>query len=98
MLFLVYDGGDTATNLAIDINNLATYFAGNTGKQFVGTSSSATTHTFNHNLNSFNVIVQLYDTSTKETVYASVDRTSVNQVVATTASSASLTCLIDKIG
>jgi len=98
MLFLVYDGNNTGNNLAIDIDSLATYFAGNTGKQFVGTSSSATTHTFNHNLNSFNVIVQLYDTSTKETVYASVDRTSVNQVVATTASSASLTCLIDKIG
>lgn len=98
MLFLVYDGADTATNLALPIESLATYVNANTGKQFVGTSSSATTHTFNHNLNSFNVIVQLYDTSTKETVYASVDRTSVNQVVATTAAAASLTCLIDKIG
>ncbi len=65
---------------------------------FAGTSSSATTHTFNHNLNTFQVQVQLYDTSSKETVYASVDRTSVNQVVATTASAASLTALIQKIG
>ena len=98
MLFLVYDQADSSTNLSLDIADLTTYINANTGKQFVGTSSSATTHTFNHNLNSFNVIVQLYDTSTKETVYASVDRTSVNQVVATTAASASLTCLIDKIG
>ena len=98
MLFLVYDEGDTATNLSLPIEAVATYVNANTGKQFVGTSSNATTHTFNHSLNSFDVIVQLYDTSTKETVYASVDRTTVDQVVATTASAASLTCLIDKIG
>jgi hypothetical protein len=98
MQFLVYDAGDTAVNGKLDIGSLATYVSANTGKQFVGTSSNATTHTFNHSLGSFNVIVQLYDTSSKETVYASVDRTSVDQVVATTASAASLTCLIDKIG
>ena len=97
MLFLVHDEGDTGTNGKVTIDSMATYFAANTGKQFVGTSSSATTHTFNHNLNSFQVQVQLYDTSSKETVYASVDRTSVNQVVVTTAAAASLTCLIDKI-
>ena len=97
MLFLVHDEGDTGNNLKLDIGSLATYIAGNTGKQFVGTSSSATTHTFNHNLNTFQVQVQLYDTSSKETVYASVDRTSVNQVVVTTAAAASLTCLIDAI-
>ncbi len=97
MQFLVYDAGDTAVNGKLDIGSLATYVSDLQG-QFVGTSSSATTHTFNHSLGSFNVIVQLYDTATKETVYASVDRTSVNQVVATTASAASLTCLIDKIG
>ena len=93
----MYDAGDTAVNGKLDIGSLATYVSDLQG-QFVGTSSSATTHTFNHSLGSFNVIVQLYDTATKETVYASVDRTSVNQVVATTASAASLTCLIDKIG
>ena len=98
MLFLIHDEADSAENKKLTIQALATYVNANTGKQFVGTSSNATTHTFNHNLNSFDVVVQLYDTSTKETVYASVDRTSVNQVVATTASAASLTCLIDKIG
>ena len=43
-------------------------------------------------------MVQLFETATKETVYASVDRTSVNAVTATTAASASLTALIQKIG
>ena len=33
-----------------------------------------------HNLNSFDVVVQLYDDTTKETVQACVDRTSVNVV------------------
>ena len=98
MLFLVHDEGDTGNNLKVSIESLATYIGANDGKQFVGTSSSATTHTFNHNLNTFQVQVQLYDTTSKETVYASVDRTSVNQVVVTTAAAASLTCLIDAIG
>jgi len=39
-----------------------------------------------HNLNSFDVVVQLYDDTTKETVQACVDRTSVN-VVAVSGSS-----------
>ena len=86
MLFLVYDGGDTQTNLSLPIESLATYvgtantFAGNNG-------SSGTSHTFTHNLGTSDVIVQLYDTSTKENVYANVDRTSINTVVVTTASS-----------
>ena len=44
------------------------------------------------------VQVQLYDTSSKETVYASVDRTSVNQVVVTTAATANIRCLINNVG
>lgn len=39
-----------------------------------------------HNLNSFDVVVQLYDDTTKETVQACIDRTSVN-VVAVSGSS-----------
>ena len=98
MFFAVNDEGGSQNNEKLDISALAAYVNANTGRQFVGTTSGVTTHTFNHSLNSFNVIVQLFDTSTKETVYASVDRTTVNQVVVTTAASASLTCLIDKIG
>ena len=33
-----------------------------------------------HNLGSYDVIVQLFDNSTKETIQACVDRTSTNQV------------------
>ena len=79
----------SALNIAAGLNSLAT-------KKL--TTTSQTTHTFTHNLNTFDVMVQLYDTSSKETVYASVDRTSVNVVTATTAASASLTALIQKIG
>jgi len=98
MFFAVNDEGGSQNNEKLDISALAAYVNANTGRQFKGTTSGVTTHTFTHNLNSFDVIVQLYDTSTKETVYASVDRTSVNVVTATTAANASLTCLIDKIG
>jgi len=69
-----------------------------TEREFVGTSSSATTHTFTHNLSSTNVTVQLFDTSSRETVYATVARTSANVVTATTAAAASLTCLVTRIG
>jgi hypothetical protein len=71
-----------------------------TAREFAGTSASGTTHTFNHNLNSFDVMVQIYDNSisTQDTVYAETVRTSVNQVVVTTASSANIRCLIQKIG
>ncbi len=97
MLFLVYDGADTSTNLSLPIESIAAYVNGVTS--FAGTSSSGTTHTFNHNLNTFDVIVQTYNNalSTQETIYASVVRTSVNQVVVTTAASANIRCLIQKI-
>ena len=96
MQFLVYDAADTGNNGRLDIGSLSTYV--NTVNSKKLTTTSQTTHTFTHNLNTFDVIVQLYDTSSKETVYASVERTSVNVVTATTASSASLTALITKIG
>mgnify|MGYP003674088207 FL=1 len=69
-----------------------------TEREFVGTTTSQTTHTFTHNLSSANVTVQLFDTSSKETVYATVVRTNSDVVTVTTAASASLTCLITKIG
>jgi len=70
----------------------------NSKNSFSDASTNQTTHTFTHNLNTTRLIVQLVDSSTQETVYASVDRTSINVVTVTTASSASLTCLIQKIG
>jgi len=67
-------------------------------REFVGTTTSQTSHVFTHNLSTNNVMVQLFDTSTTETVYADVVRTSTNVVTATTAANASLTALITKIG
>jgi hypothetical protein len=98
MMFLVYDGGNTQNNLALPIESLATYVKSATS--FAGTSGSGTTHTFNHNLNTFDVMVQTFDNSLSSatTLYASVERTSVNQVVVTTAASAAIRCLIQKIG
>ena len=43
-------------------------------------NGSATSYTITHNLNTFDVIVQLYDLSTYDTVYADVVRTSANIV------------------
>ena len=71
---------------------------GNSNNSEVYTSGSGTTHTFNHNLNTRNVNVQLFDTSSFETVYATVVRTSASVVTVTTAASADITCLITKIG
>ena len=96
MQFLVFDAADTGVNGKLDIAALSTYV--NTVNSKKLTTTSQTTHTFTHSLNTFDVIVQLYDTSSKETVYASVERTSVNVVTATTAATASLTALITKIG
>ena len=98
MEFLVYDGGDTDTNLALSIDSLATFVGANTGREFTAASSSGTSHVFTHNLGTDNVMVQLFDASTKETVYASVDRTNTNVVTVTTAASANIRCLITKIG
>ncbi len=90
------DPDDTNSNFKATVPAIAASLNAITSKKL--TTTSQTTHTFTHNLNTFDVIVQLYDTSSKETVYASVDRTSVDVVTATTAASASLTALIQKIG
>ena len=91
-----YDPDDTDTNFKATVPTIAASLNAITSKKL--TTTSQTTHTFTHNLNTFDVIVQLYDTSSKETVYANVDRTSVDVVTATTAAAASLTALIQKIG
>jgi hypothetical protein len=83
---------------SVALSTLKTFFQSGLSQGFAATSSSGTTHTFNHNLNTLDVIVQVYDASTNETVYASVDRTSVNQVVVTTAASANIRCLINNVG
>ena len=91
---------DTTISItASQVSNFsATATSAITEREFVGTTTNQTTHTFTHSLSSSNVLVQLFDTSTKETVYATVTRTNASTVTVTTAASASLTCLITKIG
>lgn len=94
---IIWDGtSGNQGNYVVEVGDLAQGI--NKVNGFAQTSSSGTSHTFNHNLNTLDVIVQVYDASNNETVYASVDRTSVNQVVVTTAASANIRCLIQKIG
>ena len=69
-------------------------FAGNN-------SSSGTSHQFIHNLDSTDVMVQLLDVSTNETVYATTENKNASKVIVTTASSiaaGAIRALITKIG
>jgi len=72
---IIYDTS-TATNKAVTVNNLAK--ASQTVNSYAATITGFGTVT--HNLGTYDVIVQLFDNSTKETVQACVDRTSTNQV------------------
>ena len=92
-IFIVYDG-DNDDNRSLEFDTLRDAIA---PLKYVATSSSSTTHTFNHNLNSRDVVVQIYDPSSYETVYATVDRTTVNQVVVTTATSQTIRVLIIRL-
>jgi len=89
---------DSSANKKIDVSDLGSAISSATS--FAGSSLTGTTHTFNHNLGSFDVMVQTFDNSlsSADTLYASVERTSVNQVVVTTAASANIRCLIQKVG
>ena len=84
----IFTGPDFSSNVGLQV----------AARQKVLTSSNATTHTFTHNFGTNNVTCELYDTSSKETVFAKVDRTSTNVVTATTSTAQSLTALIQKIG
>ena len=104
----------TVTTAPIDESYLALYEEGSDENQkilfedffsqFNTATSKATTisatATFNHNLGTKDVIVQLYDTVTNETVYADVDRISTTQVTITFAATPtnSIRVLVQKIG
>ena len=94
--------GFTSTNISITSSQISNFNTSTdaqiTAREFAGTSSSGTSHTFTHNLGTDDVMVQLFDASTKETVFAKVDRTSTSVVTVTTAASANIRCLITKIG
>ena len=78
----VYTSTGSARNRKIKITDLATEISeSNSAKGTI--ASSSTSGTITHNLNSFDVMVQIFDDVTKETVYADVDRSTVNTVVVT---------------
>ena len=71
----IYDNSGS-TNKKATITNIGTAIVGD--NTFAGTLTSYGAVT--HNLASYDVIVQLYDATTYETIYADVDRTSTNEV------------------
>ena len=92
----------TISITAAEVTDINTRITGQVEKrEFAGNNSgSGTSHVFTHNLNTNDVMVQIVDTSTLETVFAKVDRTSVDAVTVTTASSISagaIRALITKI-
>jgi hypothetical protein len=78
----VYTSIGSARNAKIKITDLATEISESNSAS--GTIAAASTSgTITHNLDSFDVIVQIFDNVTKETVYADVDRATVDSVVVT---------------
>ena len=63
-------------------------------------ASGSTSGTITHNFDTYDVIVQIFDLSTKETVYADIDRNTVNTVTVVFASATAnnVRVLIQKIG
>ena len=94
--YLSYYDDAAAENKKITFAQLSTEI--NTETSFAATITASGTVT--HNLGTKDVIVQLYDTNSDETVYADVDRTSVNQVGITFATTPSfgIRVLVQKIG
>ena len=74
---IIYDTS-ADTNKALTIANLASAIQGNNGYATTITAWGGTT---THNLGTYDVNVQLYDNTTKETIYADIDRTSTNAIV-----------------
>ena len=74
----VYNQPDT-TNYKITINDIAPLIAGSN----TYATTITDTATITHNFNTRDVIIQLYDTVTYETVYADVDRISTTQATIT---------------
>jgi hypothetical protein len=74
---IIYDTS-SSTNKAVTIANLASAVQGNNG---YATTITAWGGTITHSLGSFDVTVQLYDDTSKETIYAEIDRTGINTIV-----------------
>ena len=83
-------------NQRISSRDLAIQLSGLTSKAFTITDTATVTHS----LNTKDVIIQLYDITTNETVYADVDRISTSQATITFATTPtnSIRVLVQKIG
>lgn len=94
----VYDSPEDE-NMKILGDAVADIFNKETSKAFT-TTGSATPSPFSHNFGTTDVIVQLYDQSTGQTVFADVDRTSTSAVTVVFASapSTNIKVLIQKVG
>jgi len=66
------------TNKKVTLRELKDYITDSQSYAVTLTSPSAGSETVTHNLGSYDVIVQLYGDTSKETIYACVDRTSTN--------------------
>ena len=78
----VYTSTGSTRNEKIKITDLATEISESNSKSAI-ISTGTTSATITHNLDSYDVIVQMFDNVTKETVYADVDRATEDTVVVT---------------
>lgn len=90
-----YDNAN-GINRKIAVEDFATQLNGLTSKAFTITDTATVTHS----LSTKDVIIQLYDITTNETVYADVDRISTTQATITFATTPtnSIRVLVQKIG
>lgn len=93
---VVYNDQQTGENYTIQISDLLALASGQTSYATTITDTA----TITHSLGTKDVIIQLYDVTTDETVYADVERASTNTATITFASTPtnSIRVLVQKIG
>ncbi len=93
---LIYYNIDTDTNNTTTIDAVSNYARQASGHAATLSAFGSVTH----NLNSYDVSVTLFDNTTKETVHACIDRTSVNAVLISGNSfpAGGIRVLVEKIG
>jgi len=96
LAFIPFYDQQAGANLKVGLSTLAGDLNEFTSKAF----TISDTDTITHGYNTRDVIVQLYDTDTYETVYADVDRTSLTEVTITFATTPDndVRVLVQKIG
>jgi hypothetical protein len=94
-----YTSAGSSRNIKIKVSDLADEMLGSTSAATT-IASGNTSGTLTHNFGTYDVIVQIFDDVTKETVYADIDRSSTNAVTVTFASALTnaVRVLAQKIG